>query len=107
MLAVNIEIQDRLINDQTGVIRHIEFAQGSARKVYINISDEQAGSKAIRSSDLGRKNSWVFIEKCKTAVSIKKGSASPSIKRTQFPLTLALTSTVIKVQGLSLSLRCY
>ena len=33
MLKVNIDIQDRLINDQTGIIRHIEFADGSACKV--------------------------------------------------------------------------
>ena len=46
MLTVNIDIQDRLINGQTGIVRHIEFAQGSACKVYIKFSDEQAGSKA-------------------------------------------------------------
>ena len=102
MLTVNIDIQDRLINGQTGIIRHIEFAQSSVRKVYVKFSDEQAGSKAMRSSYLGRKNSWVSIEKCETEISIKKGSASPSIKRTQFPLTLPWTSTVHKVQGLRL-----
>ena len=34
MLTVNIDIQDCLINGQTGIIRHIEFVQGSAHKVY-------------------------------------------------------------------------
>ena len=33
ILAVNKDIQDCLINGQTGVIEHTEFAQGSARKV--------------------------------------------------------------------------
>ena len=32
MLVVNIDIQDRLINGQAGIIRHIEFAQAGARK---------------------------------------------------------------------------
>ena len=32
MLVVNIDIQDRLINGQAGIIRHIEFAQARARK---------------------------------------------------------------------------
>ena len=40
MATVNIDIQDRLINGQTGIIRHIEFAQASARKVYVKFSDE-------------------------------------------------------------------
>ena len=34
---------------------------------------------------LGRKNPWVPIEKCETEIPIKKGPASPSINRTQFP----------------------
>ena len=66
MLAVNRDIQDHLINGQIGIIRHTEFAQGSARKVYIKFSDEQADSKAMRSSYLGRQNSWVPIEKYET-----------------------------------------
>ena len=70
--------------------------------MYIKFSDEKAGSQAMRSSYLCRENSWVSIEKCETETSMKKGSSSPSIKRIQFPLTLAWTSTVHKVQGLSL-----
>ena len=102
MLTVNIDIEDRLINGQTGTIRHIEFAQGSARKICIKFSDEQTGSKAMRSSYLGKQNSWFPIEKCETEISIKKGSASPSIKRTQFLLTMAWASTVHKFQSLGL-----
>ena len=102
MLTVNIDIKNRLTNGQTGIIRHIEFAQGSAPKVYIKIFDEQADSKAMRSSYLGRKNSWVPIGKCETEISIKKGSGSPSFKCAHLPLTLAWASTVHKVQGLSL-----
>ena len=56
----------------------------------------------MRSSYLDRHNSWVAIEKFETGIPIKKGSASPSIKRTQFPLTLAWASTVRRVEGLSL-----
>ena len=102
MLAVNLEIQDRLINGKTGNISHTEFAQDSVRKVYVKLSDEQARLKAMRSSYLGRQNSWVPIEKCEAEIPIKKGSASPCIKRTQFPVILAWAATVHKVQGLNL-----
>ena len=102
MLTVNIDIQYRLINGQTGNIRHTEFAEGTVHKVYVNFSDEQADLKATRSSHVGRQNSWVPIEKCETEISVKNGSALPTIKRTQFLLTLAWVSTVHKVQGLSL-----
>ena len=80
ILTVNIDKQDRLINGQIEMIR--QFAQGSAYEVYIKVSDEQVGSRAIRSSYLGRQNFWVSIEKCETEISIKKWSTSPSIKRT-------------------------
>ena len=102
MLTVNVDIQDRLINGQTGNISHIEFVRSSVRKLWIKFSDEQAGLKAMRSSYLGRQNSWVLIKKCEAVIPIKKGSVSPSIKRTQFLLILAGASTVHKVQGLSL-----
>ena len=89
MVAVNIDIQDPLINGQTGIIRHTEFAQVSVWKVYVKFFNWQAGSKAIRLYNLGRQNTWVPIEKCDTEISVKKRSASPSIKLTQFLLTLA------------------
>ena len=97
MLTVNIDIQGCLINGQTGIIGHIEFAQDSVHKVYIKFSDEQVGSKAKRSPYLRRQNSWIPIEKCEADISIKKRSPSPSIERFQFPLTLSRASTVHNV----------
>ena len=56
----------------------------------------------MRSYYLGRRNSWVSIEKCETEIPINKGPASPSTKRTQFPLILAWICAAHKVQGFSL-----
>ena len=78
-----------MINRKTGNIRHTEFPQGSTRKVCVMFSNTHTGLKAIRSSYLGRQNSWLPIKRCQTETSIKKGSASTSIKHIQFPLTLA------------------
>ena len=102
MLTVILDMQDRLINGQTGKISYTEFAQGIVQKVYVKFSDEQTGLTTMRSCYPGRENFWVPIEKCEAEIPIQKGLASPSIKRNQFPLTLACTPTVHKVQGLSL-----
>ena len=75
MLTVNTDIPDRRIRGQGENIRHIEFAQGLVCKVYAKFSDEQAGSIAMKSSYLGRKISWVSIERCENEISMKKGSA--------------------------------
>ena len=48
MLTVNLDIQDCLINEQTGSNSHIEFAQGSTQKVYVKFSDEEAGLKVMK-----------------------------------------------------------
>ena len=100
MLTVNIDIQDRLVNGQIRTFKHSEFAQDCAREVYVKIFDEQTGSKATRSSYLGRQNPWVAIEKFEAEISIKRASASPSIKHIQFPLALTFNGHL--VQGLSL-----
>ena len=108
MITVNMHTHDRIIYAPQKTIRHIGLAQGSAPKVAVKFGEEQNGSKAIISSYLGRKSSWVPIEQCETETSIKKESTSPfrkkkkerkkeiknTIKRTQFLLTIAWASTV-------------
>ena len=52
MLTANLDIQDSLINGHTGNINHLEFTQGSGRKVYVNFSGEQTGLMAMRYLDI-------------------------------------------------------
>ena len=56
----------------------------------------------MKSSYIGRQNSWAPIQKCKSEIPIMKGLVSPSIKCTRFHLTLAEVSAGHKAQGLSL-----
>ena len=52
MVAVNLGIQDGLINSQPGNISHVKFAQIIVQKESVKYSDEQAGLKATRLSYL-------------------------------------------------------
>lgn len=102
MLTVNINIQDGLINGQVGEVEHMVLQNNTAKKLYVNFLDPSAALKATAKSYLSKQNSRVAIEKCELEIPIKKGSSSPCIKKTRFPLTLAWVATVHKVQGLSL-----
>lgn len=70
MLKVNIDIQDRQINGQTGNVWHIKFAWGSVGKVFVQFFEEQAGMKAMKLPCLCRQYFWVAIEKSKTEIPI-------------------------------------
>ena len=47
ILAVDVGIQDPLINNKTGNVKHIKFVQGSNGKVYVTFFDEQASLKKM------------------------------------------------------------
>ena len=76
MLTVNVDMQDCIVHGLTGNVKHIEFVQSSIHKVHLKFSDEQAGSRAMRSSFLVRQNCWLALAKCETEIPIKKGLES-------------------------------
>ena len=88
MLAVNIDLQDRLVNGQLETIKHISTdKQGNVAKIYIKFDDSKAGAKKISLDPLAKRNSWVPIEKTEVDIRIKSTKlSSPVTKRTQFPL---------------------
>ena len=61
-------MEDRLINGQTGNIRHIELDEGSTGNVYVKFSDVQAGLQAMKLHYLGMKNLLIPIAKCENEI---------------------------------------
>ena len=80
MLTANMDMQDCLINGQTGNFDHIECIQCTLCKVYVKFSNKQTCTRAMRSSYLERQKSSVATKKYETMILLKKGSTSPSIK---------------------------
>ena len=103
MVTVNIDIKDRLINGQIGEVFGFKIVNHIINQVYIKFQDPQIGRKAIMSNQITRAKCVVPIEKCEVDIPISKGSVSPCIKRTQFPLALSWACMIHKVQGLSLN----
>ena len=107
MLTTNIDIQDRLINGQMGTIRKVKFnvIYNKPQTVYVEFDDVTAGHQRIQQSgDLyAIENSFVPLQPVLAEIKIKPNKPSSlTVKRTQFPLTLAWACTVHKVQGLTL-----
>jgi len=107
MLTTNIDIGDRLINGQMGTVTKIEVNQNTQKPtvIYIKFDDNEAGRnvRAKCPNPFARENTVVPIEPVLTRIKVRPGKpSSPEIQRIQFPLTLAYSCTVHKVQGLTL-----
>ena len=106
ILTVNIDLPDRLVDGQLGTVYKCirTDSERNVSKIYIKIDDSKAGLKSMNSYAFVKQQLWVPIEKTEFDIKIKSSkTSSPVIKRTQYPLMLAWTCTVLKVQGLSLT----
>ena len=76
------------------------------RTIYLEIDDKCAGQIRMSGNDIiAKNNKWVPIKREETYIYIyinKYKTTSPAIKRTKSPLALWWTSTVHKVQSVSL-----
>ena len=89
MLTVNIDISDKLINGQIGIVKNITFRNGKLSKIYVNIFNEEAGLRKMVLDSYAVHRKFVSIEQSEADIHINKNNlSSPAIKRTQFPLTL-------------------
>ena len=104
MLAMNVDIQDRLINGQLVTVKHIAINdQRNISKIYIKYDDNKVGLNEISMDSQARDCGWVPIERAEANIRVRASKDSPPVITTsQFPLTLAWGCTVQKVQGLTL-----
>ena len=81
----------------------MHIAHRSVSKQRVKFCNKQADLKAIRCDNLDRKTTWVSTAKFETGTFFNKETISISIHQAYLtPITLAWTSTVHKVQDLSL-----
>ena len=90
-----------LINGQIGEVAGFEIMNSIVKKVYLKFQDPLVARNALMSDHFAQQNCFVSLQKCDTDIPICKGSISPRIKRTQFPLILSWACTMHKVQDLS------
>lgn len=104
MLTNNIDIDDRLINGQIGLVRDIQYNNdGTIQTIFVKFNDHQAGILKMRSNQYAFETHTVPIKRIQASIPVSMSSvSSPAISRTQFPIMLAWGCTVHKVQGLTL-----
>ena len=103
MITKNIDIEDKLINGQIGVVQQIELRHSKVTSIYVKFDDDKAGTISMRNDPVSRVNRWVKIERVESVFNTKKRFLnSPSVCRTQFPLMLSWACKCHKVQGLTL-----
>ena len=77
------------INGPTGEVAGFEIMNSIVKKVYLKFQDPLVGRNAILSDHFAQQTCFVPLQKCDADIPICKGSISPSIKRTEFPLMLS------------------
>ena len=96
MATVNFGIQDMLINGQIGEVVGFEIMNSILKKVYLKFQDTLVERNTILSDHFAQQICFVPLQKCDVDIPVCKGFISPSIKRTQFPIMLPRTCTIIK-----------
>ena len=89
MVTVNVDIQNMLINGQIREVAGFEIMNSIVEKVYIKFQDSLVGRNSMLSDHFAQQNCLVPLQKCDADIPFCKGSISPSIKRTQFPLMMS------------------
>ena len=89
MLISNLDIDDRLVNGLVGTVKQIKYKNNEVSVVYVKFNDISAGREAMQSDLTAQQQNWVPIKKHQALFGLRKNKQQPSVKRTQFPLTLS------------------
>ena len=98
MITSNIDTNDRLVNGLVGKVSQFKYSN-----IVVSVVFDSAELEAMRSDVTARQYHLVPIKKREALFGLRKKSQQPSVKKTQFSLTLSWACTVHKVQGLSLT----
>ena len=104
MLTSNLDIDDKLVNGLVGRFKQIKYTNNEFSVVYVMFNDDNAGRETMESDVTVQQHNWVPIKKHQALFGHCKNKHQPSVKRTQFPLTLSWACTAHKVQGIRLKL---
>ena len=63
MITTNIDITDKLINGQVGIIKQTETKEKEVSSIYFALYDTFADSTRINGKDIVKNNRWVLIDR--------------------------------------------
>ena len=99
MITQNISVLDRIVNGQVGVIVHIKFKDDNVNSqpqvIYIKLDDDKAGLDAKRTDTYAMENNCIPIKQSESSITVDR----VTFQRKQFPIMLANSCTVHKLQG--------
>ena len=72
MLTTNVDVSDRLINDQLGYIYDFATNIGTVAKIHVKLDNNAAGLKAIQNESLERTHNAVPISRKKASFACQK-----------------------------------
>ena len=102
MLTANVDVADGLVNGARGEVVHVTNHNNNVTSLLVKFDNNRVGLKSIQTSpQRARFPNAVPLNKYEV-VFFAKGKRGSEIKRLQFPLTLAWSTMIHKVQGLTL-----
>ena len=102
MLTLNIDLSDRLVNGRLRTVDKIIFTERGISKVYLKSDDPLVSEQLMCSDFYSNTHQIVSIKRAESHISLIRKNSLHMISRTQFPLMLAYSCTIHKVQDLTI-----